>query len=102
MIQIKNNKVNLDNVHYKIYWAISIVAQLYEAGDSELVLTSVRDSKHSFKNSFHYVGRAFDCRIWNYNGNLNNLTQSIREALGDEFDVILESDHIHIEFDPKN
>jgi len=99
MIKLKNKLVNLNNVHYKIYWAISIVAQLYENANSELVLTSVRDSKHRVKNSLHYIGKAFDCRIWNYHQNLNNLVQSIKEALGDDFDVILEKDHIHIEYD---
>lgn len=68
----------------------------------DLVITSVRDGQHS-RTSLHYVGYAFDCRIHGINPErLSELVQLIRESLTDEFDVILEKDHIHIEFQPKN
>ena len=35
------------------------------------------------------------------NDYLPQFTEGLSEALGEEFDVVLESDHIHIEFQPK-
>jgi hypothetical protein len=94
--------VNLDNVHPKIYLAISKVAEIYEDVDTELVITSVRDSKHS-KNSLHQYGKAFDVRVWNLPKHVNHieLTKTIANELGIEFDVVYEINHIHIEYDPK-
>jgi hypothetical protein len=75
----------------------------------ELVITSVTDGKHS-PNSLHYVGYAFDMRT-RYAFDMrtrglpqvlqNNLAADLREALGQEFDVVLEKTHIHVEFQPK-
>ena len=33
---------------------------------------------------------------------LYQLASAIRSALGDGFDVVLESDHLHVEYDPKS
>jgi len=35
-------------------------------------------------------------------GQKENVYKQLRIALGEQFDVILEADHIHIEFDPKD
>jgi len=69
----------------------------------ELIITSVNDSNHS-ENSLHYTGYAIDIRIrelYSYNIRID-FRNAIAEEIGNEFDVVLESDHIHIEFDPKN
>ena len=67
-----------------------------------VVITSGIDGKHS-SGSLHYKGYALDLRIWNLpNPELaQNAAQALREALGEDFDVVLEKDHIHVEFDPK-
>jgi len=100
MIYLKSKSVNLNDVHHKVYSAIAIVAQIYEAHGSDLVITSVRDSKHG-KHSLHYVGKAFDIRIWNIKVDKYVLGKELQKALGDEYDVVVEKDHIHIEYDPK-
>tara|TARA_R110000850_G_scaffold44057_2_gene112554 strand:- start:3402 stop:3872 length:471 start_codon:yes stop_codon:yes gene_type:complete len=54
--------------------------------------------------SKHYTGEAFDCRTRNIPGGLPGQTQiysTIKRVLGSDFDVILEKDHIHVEYDPK-
>ena len=83
---------------------ILITAQVYEARGVPLVLTSVKDSKHSEK-SLHYVGRAFDCRLpsrYTHSEETDvHVYAELREALGMQFDVVLEPDHIHVEWDPK-
>jgi hypothetical protein len=67
----------------------------------ELVITSVTDGKHS-PNSLHYVGYAFDMRTRDLSQvDKKNLAVDLREALGQEFDVVVEKTHIHVEFQPK-
>ena len=65
------------------------------------LITSCTDGKHS-KGSRHYVGCAVDFRT-------RYLSEEQKDAifsdlirwLGDQFDVILEPTHLHIEFDPE-
>ena len=67
----------------------------------ELVVTSVIDGRHSV-GSLHYTGAAIDLRS-------RDLTDKDKEevkvqlvhALGMDYDVLLESNHFHIEFQPK-
>tara|TARA_R110000823_G_scaffold210943_3_gene341310 strand:+ start:3583 stop:3894 length:312 start_codon:yes stop_codon:yes gene_type:complete len=70
-------------------------------GISEMVVTSATDGKHGV-GSLHYVGYAADVRTWAIqDGDLIDFTTGLSEELGEEFDVVLEKDHIHIEFQPK-
>ena len=100
MVKLKSNSVNLNNVHPKIYEAIGKVAYIYASYGSDLVITSARDSKHG-GNSLHYVGKAFDIRVWNIDTDLIKLTGFIASELGNEYDVVFEVNHIHIEYDPE-
>lgn len=67
----------------------------------ELTVTSISDGVHK-KGSKHYVGMAADLRI---NDLLPGLAEQIVEALSEQlerdFDIVLEADHIHLEYDPK-
>lgn len=66
------------------------------------VITSAADGTHK-QNSLHYVGKAFDLRTRDLlQGHAEAAREKLAAALGDQFDVVLESDHIHVEFDPKN
>ncbi len=86
-------------------------------GDT-IIVTSCDDSRHS-PASFHYVGRALDVRCYgNRSGGVKPMVDApndgvlrnyqrpiaakwvdrLKQALGPAFDVILESDHIHIEY----
>ncbi|WP_346856591.1 hypothetical protein [uncultured Draconibacterium sp.] len=68
----------------------------------EAVVTSILDGKHS-KESKHYDGNAFDLRTYIYTTEqINDLIELLRNELGRDYDVVLEGDHIHIEYDPKN
>ena len=67
----------------------------------EPIVTSIFDGTH-MAGSLHYLGRAFDLRS-------RDLVPSQRSAfraalareLGPDFDVVLESSHVHVEWDPK-
>ena len=68
------------------------------------VITSCKDSKHKI-GSLHYVGKAVDIRLasrFNTSENIDlKMLMEGREALGYQYDLVLESDHFHLEFDPK-
>lgn len=93
--------VKLNGVKSVIVTAMLIVDSVYAKYGKELVVTSVMDGKHMV-GSKHYDGEAFDCRIWYFETHeLESVRKDIVEALSDEFDVVLEKTHYHIEFDPK-
>lgn len=65
-------------------------------------VTSVLDGTH-MEGSLHYRGRAFDCRLPPAGGPVTvSLVAKLRAALGSGYDVVLESNHIHVEYDPKD
>jgi len=71
--------------------------------DSELVITSGTEGSHS-RNSLHYAGLAFDCRIWDFEetpGEVRSVADDLREALQAEYDVVIETSHIHVEYQPE-
>ncbi len=71
-----------------------------------LVITSVTDGIHMY-TSKHKEGNAFDIRTWTVggkqmtNGAKNHLRYMLMQALGEDWDVVVESTHIHIEYDKK-
>lgn len=71
--------------------------------DQTVWVTSANDSGH-MRGSKHYTNEAFDIRTRNVNGGHAECVawrDSMKEGLGADYDVILEKDHIHVEFDPK-
>jgi len=85
-------------MHPRIEAALPLIEEVYkEFGESELVITSGRDGVH-MEGSLHYEGKAMDIRFWTV---LEELTKRIKAKLGVGYDVLLEKDHIHIEWDPK-
>ena len=67
-------------------------------------ITSANDSQHMV-GSLHFKNRAFDIRIRNIIGVVQDearlWAERMQVALGDDYDVLLEHDHLHIEFDPE-
>ena len=81
--------------------ALFICEQVYRDANTELVITSVIDGKHSV-GSLHYTGSAVDLRIRDFPaGQAGSVRDQIAERLGNDFDAVLERDHIHLEFQPK-
>jgi hypothetical protein len=63
-----------------------------------LVITSGLDGKHC-KGSRHYAGLALDLRSLNLKRNARAQVRSeLAVALGDGFRVLMENDHIHVEY----
>ena len=62
-------------------------------------ITSILDSKHK-DGSLHYSGLAFDIRVFDLKrATPFNMASALYARLPAGFQVILESDHIHVEFD---
>lgn len=92
--------VSLLGMRPEIMPAMMVVNEVYALHGHNLVLTSVTDGKHG-ANSYHYDGLAFDART-NYfktADQVHCVAEDIRQRLGFPFDVVVEKDHIHIEFD---
>lgn len=98
-ISIKHG-VKLQNLQPQTVWAMVIVANVLAGYNYEFVMTSGSEGTH-MSGSLHYVGRAFDFRTRNFlDGHRAQILADIRDALGPEFDVVAETDHAHIEWDP--
>lgn len=67
----------------------------------DATITAGLDGKH-MAGSLHYVGCAFDLRHNMLSvADQEAVRLEIKDALGDDYDVVVEGDHIHLEFQPK-
>ena len=100
-MQIKEG-VSLLGISPQIAFAIPVIQGCTNAQEVELVVTCATDSRHK-RGSKHYTGHAIDIRTRDMKNDLRKqqCAEEIRDCLGSEFDVVLHSTHIHIEWDPK-
>ena len=63
----------------------------------EMTITSAKDGVHG-TNSLHYAGRAVDLRIRDFT---DMWKMYLQKALGKDWDIVIEPDHIHVELDKK-
>ena len=91
--------VRVYGIRPELVLALQAAERVWMAYGSELVVTSVSDGKHS-RGSKHYSGCAADLRIWNLTS-VDGAAKELREARGEDFDVVVEGDHVHLEYDPK-
>lgn len=64
----------------------------------DVTITSGMDGEHMV-GSKHYIGEALDIRL--LGARTNEFRVLIAKRLGADYQVILENDHIHIEYSPK-
>ena len=99
MLSIKHS-VSIAGLKPEAMLGIVIVHEAYKDLGKEFVLTSVVDGTHS-KRSHHYKGMAFDCRTRHLSAlDLVDLADTCQQRLGQDFQVVLESTHLHVEYDP--
>lgn len=83
-----------------IRYAIAIAEQIYTRHGSALVVTSLTEGRH-IAGSLHPSGLAVDLRTRDLPPGAPRLAAAeLAAALGGDYDVILEADHIHVEYDP--
>ena len=67
--------------------------------EAPCIVTAGRDGTHS-EHSKHYTDEALDLRIFHLKSDdIQPVVKGLKELLGQDFDVVLEKDHIHVEFD---
>ena len=85
----------------EIVLAAVIAESVYRQHGAEAVITSAIDGVHS-TGSLHYAGCAIDLRISNINtAAVHVVHQKLLNALGKDYDVVIEKDHLHLEYQPK-
>jgi hypothetical protein len=86
---ITNIEETVDRIH-----------QTYANRDA--IVTYTTNGRHS-ERSLHYSGNAIDLRTRDLTREqIAAIVEQLREELGDDYDVIFEGDHIHIEYDPSD
>lgn len=94
--------VSLKNLNASIYVALFICNKIFEQHGYKMVVTSTKEGIHKH-GSLHYQGLAVDLRTRHLDDNVIPLiTEEIEKNLkiiDVRFQTILESTHIHIEFD---
>ena len=100
MLSLKSG-VSVKGLCPEIIIAIIIADQIYNKYGCQLTITAGTDGHH-MATSLHYSGQAVDLRTSIFrNGLLDKVCDEIRSSLNQEYDVVLESDHLHIEYDPR-
>ena len=95
--------VRITGLRPEIVLAVLVAERAYAEIGCDLMVTSGIEGAHS-RGSLHYAGCAVDLRTLDVAADkLNPLVEKIRGALGQDFDVVLESNpsHLHVEFQPK-
>ena len=99
-MKIKDKSVNIWGLQVEMQPVLKAADTIWKQFGQELTITSARDGMHS-AGSLHYYGFAVDLRIWGLEGVVQTLATNLRSILGSDYDVIVHSSHIHVEYDPK-
>ena len=97
-MKLKDDSVRVQGIRPELVVALMITSQVHIEHGREFVITSITDGKHS-TTSLHYCGCAFDCRVYGLYD--KDVRDEIKARLNNDYDVILEDNHIHIEFQPR-
>ena len=95
---LKNNDVK-PNISTPLLLGLMVANEVYAELGVNMVITSLCDGAHS-ETSLHYSGNGADLRIWNLS-NPDDVVEKIKSRLNRHYDVILEKDHIHMEYQPR-
>ena len=100
MVQFKDG-VSVFGIKEETITVIAILNYYFVTNiDKPLVITSCSDGKH-MKNSKHYSGYAIDIRTRHLNtSEINKLKSWFVNHHGMKYDMVIEKDHIHVEYDP--
>lgn len=80
--------------------AITVLNDVYRFYGCNCTITSGTDGKH-MAHSLHYKGFSLDIRTAGIaQATMDEIIAKSKENLGPAFQVVLERDHLHVEFDP--
>ena len=93
------------NISQKMLEILPIVNSIYAEYNTEVVITSCMGGHH-MKGSKHYhnPSDAIDIRTRNLDNQKEKeiVAREIQEAIGNDYFVLLEVDHIHIQFNKQD
>lgn len=90
--------VDVQGLHAPLWRAAHLAAAVWEAQDlGELVITSAIRPQTA-ERSLHPHGLAIDLRRWGLIAP-REAVQTLKALLGEAYDVVLEADHVHVEYD---
>ena len=94
--------VRIKGISQELLLGLFVANEVYALHGINMVVTSLLDGKHS-ETSLHYAGEAADLRTRNIPQDVDpqDIRKEIKDRLGEDFDVILESTHLHIEHQPR-
>lgn len=90
----------IEGCQWQMFHAALVAEIVFKKYGTECVVTAGTDGKH-MQDSLHYKGLAIDVRTFMVAGRELAIRNQIKELLGPAYDVVIEKDHIHIEYDPK-
>lgn len=97
-MQRKHDAVNIHGLQVQMQPVLRYAGAIWQEQGQELVVTSARDGMHS-AGSLHYYGYAVDLRTRDFSDSAKRIVQKeLQTALGSSYDVILESTHMHVEY----
>ncbi len=100
MLNIKPG-VRLAGVRPELLIAIIAAERVCAAAGHDLTITAGVDGRH-MPASLHYAGAAFDLRTRDLAAeDVPKIVEHLKACLADDFDVVIENDHIHVEYQPK-
>ena len=92
--------VDVNGLKPEIVLAFHIASVLYQEYGYDCVLTSGLEGKHA-RQSSHYLGFAIDLRTRDFPVDMAvKVAKELQARLTVDYQVILESDHIHVQFKP--
>lgn len=92
--------VKVHGIRPELLLALQIADAVYRERGHSLTVTSLTDGTHS-ATSLHYAGAAADLRIWGVD-EPHAMALEIGAALGEDYDVLAERTHIHLEYQPRH
>lgn len=94
--------VRINGLKPEMGLGVQIVASVFAGQGKQAVITCGIDGKHS-RGSKHYSGDATDWRTRHLTtSEKDRIALECKDCLGDDFDVVLESTHLHVEYHPKD
>lgn len=90
--------VDISRLNREIRRSLPKVQSVLIQHNQELVITSTYEGTHG-EGSLHYSNDAVDVRVPDKYG--ITAKRDLKIGLGKDYDVVLERDHIHVEWDPK-
>lgn len=92
--------VSIANLTPQMLFGNQIVESVFTTFGYNLRVTSGCEGRHG-RASLHFVGNALDYGLTNSDSDDLNIKSKLKHCLGEQYDVVLEKDHFHVEYQPK-